>query len=70
MVAAPQADVLLIQQTKSCLQSFLAGFFFPLAFSLETGNTIPKAASSFALAHTQVGKCQRYLAKGHRTEMY
>lgn len=53
MAAALQTDVLLVQQTKSYLQAFLADFF-PLVFSLETGNTIRKVAGSFALAHAQV----------------
>lgn len=52
MAAAPQADVLLVQHTKSCLQAFLT--VFSLAFSLETGNTIQKVAGSFSLACTRV----------------
>lgn len=67
MAAAPQADMLLVQQTEMFASIYCR--IFPLVFSLETEKAIQKVASSFALAHTQVWKWQRYLAKGHRTEM-
>lgn len=42
-------------------------YSFSPVFSLETGKSLTwKVANGFALAHTQVWKCQRYLAKGHR----